>query len=714
MKTKSIGKRLLAVLLTVCMMFSVITVGASAAVIAPTIERVEYYGPAYPGLPSEWSSFSGAVWALYRDPSNSDDIEIFTLKKVANADAAYNSDLGMRGVNFNGQWYKHVGIWTVPPSEIIDKADGHKAVTVPLYFVPESEKPTAGSKVSIAIYDNKSETYSNPVEVTVPEDSGKSESGGSTETWVKRYNATTHWDECVEGEQVGTKKNVEKHNFSTAAKVLSIEIPGDFNILYPLSEVNTPILSDTEGNKYSFSGCGFHNTVQQASGEATTRNYYFSHIQKPEGATDEYFVVNGYECTECGYFMFGEVGMGRIMQLEDEAFGVAVDAPVAMYGQRLTFQVANMTSNPAKARIPKVSTASGMPVPVFHKYRESISPELDADEPVTELRVPSPSPEDTVLIDVYEYDMPGEGVSVTLERPTPVSSLKITASSAEVTVDGNVVVGIETDPEGVDPDNFIWETGDDDIATVSNTGVITGVDTGKTTVTVTGYTPDGEPISATIPVIVTDGDEPYIPPIKPVPTPGGSSGSSTSSSSSSSSADTSNSKDSVKVNASLVDGNIVLDWKKPQGTSGAVVYAKKTGEKEFSVLAKTKKNKLTILNAKNNTTYEFKLAFTYGGVENDYGGKYSTKLSVYYKPAPKATTGDGTVVLRWKAVKDATEYMVCEVKNNKVVKIATTEKTSVRLRNVKSGKTYKFAVKAKVNGKWTNVKNSDIITIKVK
>ena len=311
--------------------------------------------------------------------------------------------------------------------------------------------------------------------------------------------------------------------------------------------------------------------------------------------------------------------------------------------------------------------------------------------------------------------MPGEGVSITLVRPTPVSSLNITASSAEVTVDGNVVVGIETDPEGVDPDNFIWETGDDDIATVSNTGVITGVGTGTTTVTVTGYTPEGEPISATIPVIVTDGDEPYIPPIKPVPTSGGSSGSSTSSSSSSSSsADTSNSKDSVKVNASVVDGNIVLDWKKPQGTSGAVVYAKKTGEKEFSVLAKTKKNKLTILNAKNNTTYEFKLAFTYGGVENDYGGKYSTKLSVYYKPAPKATTGDGTVVLRWKAVKDATEYMVCEVRNNKVVKIGTTAKTSVRLRKVTSGKTYKFAVKAKVNGKWTNVKNSDIITIKVK
>ena len=714
MKTKSIGKRLLAVLLTVCMMFSVITVGASAAVIAPTIERVEYYGPAYPGLPSEWSSFSGAVWALYRDPSNSTDIEIFTLKKVANADAAYNSDLGMNGVNFNGQWYKHVGIWTVPPSEIIDKGDGHKAVTVPLYYVPESEKPTAGSKVSIAIYDNKSETYSNPVEVTVPEDSGKSESGGSTETWVKRYNATTHWDECAEGEQVGTKKNVEKHNFSTTVKDLSIEIPNEFNILYPLSEVNTPILSDTEGNKYSFSGCGFHNIVKQASGEATTGKYYFSNIEKPEGAIDEMNIVIGFECTECGYFTLGEVGMGRIMQHEGETFGVSVDAPVAMYGQRLTFQVANMTSNPAKARIPKVSTASGMPVPVFHKYRESIFPELDADEPVTELRELPPS-EDPVLIDVYEYDMPGEGVSITLVRPTPVSSLKITATSAEVTVDGNVVVGIETDPEGVDPDNFIWETGDDDIATVSNTGVITGVGTGKTTVTVTGYTPDGEPISATIPVIVTDGDEPYIPPIKPVPTPGGSSGSSTSSSSSSSSsADTSNSKDSVKVNASVVDGNIVLDWKKPQGTSGAVVYAKKTGEKEFSVLAKTKKDKLTILNAKNNTTYEFKLAFTYGGVENDYGGKYSTKLSVYYKPAPKATTGNGTVVLRWKAVKDATEYMVCEVKNNKVVKIATTEKTSVRLRNVKSGKTYKFAVKAKVNGKWTNVKNSDITTIKVK
>lgn len=690
MKTKSIGKRLLAVLLTVCMMFSVITVGASAAVFVPT-----------PSL-ADASYSSGQLTALVNlsDVRQDDMFELYmlTLSDPSN---------GMGTMTISGVLYYLLGIASTPVSDstkVIVKV-GKVQITDTMYWGQGSEPTSGTAYVGVTLVRNSEESeISSLKEINL--------GGGSTETWIKRYNATTHWDECAEGEQAGTKKNVENHNLSTTAKVLSIEIPGDFNILYPLSEVNTPILSDTEGNKYSFSGCGFHNTVQQASGEATTRNYYFSHIQKPEGATDEYFVVNGYECTECGYFMLGEVGMGRIMQLEDEAFGVAVDAPVAMKGQRLTLQV--MNSNLTKAFIPRVHTASGMPVSLFHIYRESIFPELDADEPVTELRELPPSEESVLTIDVYEYDMPGEGVSITLVRPTPVSSLEITATSAEVTVDGKVVVGIETDPEGVDPDNFIWETGDDDIATVSNTGVITGVGTGKTTVTVSGYTPDGEPISATIPVIVTDGDEPYIPPIKPVPTPGGSSGSSTSSSSSSSSADTSNSKDSVKVNASVVNGNIVLDWKKPQGTSGAVVYAKKTGEKEFSVLAKTKKNKLTILNAKNNTTYEFKLAFTYGGVENDYGGKYSTKLSVYYKPAPKATTGNGTVVLKWKAVKDATEYMVCEVKNNKVVKIATTEKTSVRLRNVKSGKTYKFAVKAKVNGKWTNVKNSDIITIKVK
>ncbi|MBR1832034.1 MAG: hypothetical protein IJ784_06325, partial [Ruminiclostridium sp.] len=379
MKTKSIGKRLLAVLLTVCMMFSVITVGASAAVIVPT-----------PSL-ADASYSSGQLTALV-NLSNVTQDDMFELYMLTLSDPSN----GMGTMTISGVLYYLLGIASTPVSDstkVIVKA-GKVQITDTMYWGQGSEPTSGTAYVGVTLVRNSEESeISNLKEINL--------GGGSTETWVKRYNATTHWDECAEGEQVGTKKNVEKHNFSTTVKPLSIEIPGEFNILYPLSEVNTPILSDTEGNKYSFSGCGFRSTVKQASGEATTRNYYFSNIEKPEGATDEFFVVNGYECTECGYFMFGEVGMGRIMQLEDEAFGVAVDAPVAMKGQRLTLQV--MNSNPTKAFIPRVSTASGMPVSLFHIYRESIFPELDADEPVTELRVPSPSPEESVLtIDVYE------------------------------------------------------------------------------------------------------------------------------------------------------------------------------------------------------------------------------------------------------------------------------------------------------------------------
>lgn len=292
----------------------------------------------------------------------------------------------------------------------------------------------------------------------------------------------------------------------------------------------------------------------------------------------------------------------------------------------------------------------------------------------------------------------------------PVESIRFTAVAPTVVVGSKATLTITTDPADATTDDFVWSSGDESIATVDK-GVVTGKKPGTTTITVTGKNELGEDVSATVTLTVsTSGGA------KPTPSPSGGGSSTGTSGGSSSSGSVSGTKDeSGNVDVTLNDNNsLTLSWKRPQGTSSTVVYAKKTGEKKFSVLAKTTKNKLSILNVKNNTTYEFKLAFISGGVEDDLGGKYNAKINVYYKPAPKATTGDGTVVLKWKAVKGATKYRVCVLDGKTLKKVGETTKTSVRIRSVKKGKTYKYAVKAQVNGKWTSVKSSDIVTVKVK
>lgn len=56
-------------------------------------------------------------------------------------------------------------------------------------------------------------------------------------------------------------------------------------------------------------------------------------------------------------------------------------------------------------------------------------------------------------------------------------------------------------------------------------------------------------------------------------------------------------------------------------------------------------------------------------------------------------------VLSWNDIPDAESYTVYRYKNGKYVKIKTTEKTSVTLKNLKNGETYKFMVKYTIKGK---------------
>jgi|GEM_PF-6925128 len=116
----------------------------------------------------------------------------------------------------------------------------------------------------------------------------------------------------------------------------------------------------------------------------------------------------------------------------------------------------------------------------------------------------------------------------------------------------------------------------------------------------------------------------------------------------------------------------------------------------------------------NNVTETYMLQYTKNGKLSSEKSALTVSVKVYYKPAVKASSKDGKVVLKWKKVVGAEKYRIYKYTNNKLTKIADTDANAVRINKVTAGKTYKYAVKAYVDGKWTKVTSKDIVSVKVK
>ena len=174
-------KRILAVVLALCLCVSMIPLGAVTA-FAETIESlpksmhkiheaVYYDKNPDPSAEGEMANYP-AVWMSYDDPENHTNTEVFVLKEVSTQEEAKNNKFGMDGFKIDGKWYKVVGLWTVRPEhDIIDKGNGRKAVFTPLYY-SDGEKPNPGDKVNVALYDYETGEgggISNLVEMEVPE-----------------------------------------------------------------------------------------------------------------------------------------------------------------------------------------------------------------------------------------------------------------------------------------------------------------------------------------------------------------------------------------------------------------------------------------------------------------------------------------------------------------------------------------------------------------
>ena len=188
--------------------------------------------------------------------------------------------------------------------------------------------------------------------------------------------------------------------------------------------------------------------------------------------------------------------------------------------------------------------------------------------------------------------------------------------------------------------------------------------------------------------------------------------STTTSSGTASSVDSASSKAKMWAVQNDDKSSITVGWEKVNGASLYSLYVRKDGE--LKKVVDTKKTKVLIKNPANNTNLEYVLKYTIGGVESAESSAYTASIKVYYKPAVKASSKDGAVILKWKKVEGAEKYRVYKYEGGKLVKVADTTANAVRISKVTTGKTYKYAVKAYVDGKWTKVTKSDIVSVKVK
>ena len=161
------------------------------------------------------------------------------------------------------------------------------------------------------------------------------------------------------------------------------------------------------------------------------------------------------------------------------------------------------------------------------------------------------------------------------------------------------------------------------------------------------------------------------------------------------------------------DNSLSVSWDKVNGASKYTLYVRKD-DGELRKVVETTKTKVRINNPENNATLEYVLKYTIGGVESAENSTYKASVKLYYKPAVKASSKDGKVILKWKKVEGAEKYRIYRYINGKLVKIADTDANAVRINKVTAGKTYKYAVKAYIDGKWTKVTSKDIVSVKVK
>ena len=167
-----------------------------------------------------------------------------------------------------------------------------------------------------------------------------------------------------------------------------------------------------------------------------------------------------------------------------------------------------------------------------------------------------------------------------------------------------------------------------------------------------------------------------------------------------------------EVTATAGDGQVTLTWNNIDGAKKYAVAIYENGK--YTVLADTLTGTTyTAKNLTNGKEYKF-LVQSYTGKWSSSNTKYlvsATPKSSSTIPAVTAVSGDGAVMLKWKAVTGATKYAVAIYENGKYTVLNDNiTKTSYVVSDITNGKEYKFLVQS-YTGKWSSTSTKYLVSV---
>lgn len=173
--------------------------------------------------------------------------------------------------------------------------------------------------------------------------------------------------------------------------------------------------------------------------------------------------------------------------------------------------------------------------------------------------------------------------------------------------------------------------------------------------------------------------------------------------------------------ASSGHDSIKLSWSKDKRAGGYKVYRRTAENKNFKVIADTKKQSYADKKLATGQKYTYKVR-AYRTIDGKkVYGSYSTAKSAKPIPAPakaKVKAGKGKITVKWNPVPGAEKYVVYKStqKNKGYYKARITVKTAFTDTDMKSGKTYYYKVRnyKTVKGKKIYGKYTKAFQVKVK
>ena len=240
------------------------------------------------------------------------------------------------------------------------------------------------------------------------------------------------------------------------------------------------------------------------------------------------------------------------------------------------------------------------------------------------------------------------------------TSVSLGASSLTVIAGGTKTVRSQMLPENTN-DILTWTSSDNSIATVTNSGIVTGIKPG--TVTITSKAVSGVKAACTVTV---------------------------------------NPKTVTNLRASSYSKtSITLTWDAVGDASGYRLFMYNTAKKKYVKIADLKTNSYKIWGLNWASQYQFKVRAYKQSNGKNYLGKYSSVLTAYTRPdkvkyLTAVTKSASSVKLSWTGVYGADGYAIyASADGGKFTKIATVsgKKHSVNLKKLTTGASYIFKIK---------------------